>query len=88
VTNSHLQLDSDTLAVKEPIALQLPGIIGDERDVLLCEAVTRIHDERCEEDVNVAVVYGAEHVAPLVAHLRSRHGYIARSAEWLQVFSL
>jgi hypothetical protein len=84
----HLQLDSDTLAIEEPSGLELIEIITDQRDVLLCEAVTRIHTERCEEDINVAVVYGAGHVAPLVKHLRARHGYVPRSAEWLRVFSL
>lgn len=84
----HLQLDSDTLAIEEPSGLKLVEIISDERDILLCEAVTRIHTERCEEDINVAVVYGAGHVGPLVNHLRARHGYVPRSAEWLRVFSL
>jgi hypothetical protein len=84
----HLQLDCDTLAIEEPSGLELMEIITDQRDVLLCEAVTRIHTERCEEDINVAVVYGAGHVAPLVKHLRVRHGYVPRSAEWLRVFSL
>ena len=85
---SQLQTDSDTLAIEEPPGFELHEIITDQRDVLLCEAVTRIHTERCEEDINVAVVYGAAHVAPLVAHLRVRHGYVPRDAEWLQVFSL
>jgi hypothetical protein len=85
---SRLQLDSDTLAIEEPPGFELHEIIADQRDVLLCEAVTRIHAERCGEDINVAVVYGAAHVAPLVAHLRVRHGYVPRDAEWLQVFSL
>jgi hypothetical protein len=84
----HLQTDSDTLAIEEPSGLELIEIITDQRDILLCEAVTRIHNERCEEDINVAVVYGADHVAPLVAHLRARHGYVPRSGEWLRVFSL
>jgi hypothetical protein len=84
----ELQLDSDTLAIEEPTGLELVEIIADQRDVLLCEAATRIHAERCAEDINVAVVYGAAHVAPLVAHLRARHGYIPRSGEWLRVFSL
>jgi hypothetical protein len=84
---SYLQLDCDTLAIEEPSGFELDEIITDQRDALLCEAVTRIHTERCEEDINVAVVYGAAHVAPLVKHLR-RHGYVTRGGEWLQVFSL
>jgi hypothetical protein len=85
---NNLRLDSDTLAIEEPTGLELHEIIGDQRDVLLCEALTRIHTERCNEDINVAVVYGAGHVAPLVKHLRARHGYVPRGGEWLQVFSL
>jgi hypothetical protein len=85
---SRLQLDCDTLAIEERPGFALDEIVLDQRDVLLCEAVTRIHTQRCEEDINVAVVYGAAHVPPLVAHLRARHGYVPRSGEWLQVFSL
>jgi hypothetical protein len=85
---SQLQLDCDTLAIEERPGFALDEIVLDQRDVLLCEAVTRIHTQRCEEDINVAVVYGAAHVPPLVAHLRARHGYVPRSGEWLQVFSL
>jgi hypothetical protein len=85
---SYLHLDCDTLAIEEPSGFQLDEIVRDQRDALLCEAVTRIHTQRCEEDINVAVVYGAAHVPPLVAHLRVRHGYVPRSGEWLQVFSL
>ena len=82
----ELQLDCDTLAIEEPTELELMKIITDDRDALLCAEATRIHTERCEEDIDVAVVYGAAHVAPLVAHLRARHGYVPRDAEWLQVF--
>jgi hypothetical protein len=85
---SQLQLDCDTLAIEERPGFALDEIVLDHRDALLCEAVTRIHTERCEEDINVAVVYGAAHVPSLVAHLRARHGYVPRSGEWLQVFSL
>jgi hypothetical protein len=85
---NRLHLDCDTLAIEEPSGFELDEIVLDHRDVLLCEAVTRIHTQRCEEDINVAVVYGAAHVPPLVAHLRARHGYVPRSGEWLQVFSL
>ncbi len=85
---NHLHLDCDTLAIEEPSGFELDEIVCDQRDALLCEAVTEIHTQRCEEDINVAVVYGAAHVAPLVNHLRARHGYVPRSGEWLQVFSL
>ena len=83
----HVHLDDDVLDVEEPNVLELHDLIVDQRDALLCEALTQIHTERCEEDVNVAVVYGASHVPPLVTHLR-RHGYVPYPGEWLQVFSL
>ncbi|TWF79614.1 hypothetical protein FHX44_115548 [Pseudonocardia hierapolitana] len=79
-------LGGDTLAIEEPSGFALHEIVLDQRDALLCAEVTRIHTERCEEDIDVAVVYGAGHVAPLVAHLRARHGYVPRDAEWLLVF--
>lgn len=82
----ELQLDCDTLAIREPTGLRIEEIVTDERDALLCAEVSRIHTERCEEDIDVAVVYGAGHVAPLVSHLRVRHGYVPRSADWLLVF--
>lgn len=85
---SHLHLDCETLAIEEPSGFELDEIVLDHRDALLCEAATRIHTQRCDEDINVAVVYGAAHVPPLVAHLRARHGYVVRSGEWLQVFSV
>jgi hypothetical protein len=85
---SYLHLDCETLAIEEPSGFELDEIVLDQRDALLCEAVTRIHTQRCDEDINVAVVYGAAHVPPLVAHLRARHGYVVRSGEWLQVFSV
>jgi hypothetical protein len=82
----ELQLDCDTLAIEEPTELELMKIITDERDALLCAEAGRIHTGRCEEDIDVAVVWGAAHVAPLVAYLRMRYGYVPRDAEWLLVF--
>jgi hypothetical protein len=82
----ELQLDCDTLAIREPTGLRIEEIITDERDALLCAEADRIHTGRCEEDIDVAVVWGAAHVAPLVAYLRMRYGYVPRDAEWLLVF--
>jgi hypothetical protein len=82
----ELQTDCETLAIQEPSGFELHEIVLDQRDALLCAEASRIHTERCEEEIDVAVVYGAGHVAPLVAHLRARHGYVPRDAEWLLVF--
>jgi len=38
-------------------------LIGDDRDARLLAALDRIHDERCHEPIQVAIVYGAVHRA-------------------------
>jgi hypothetical protein len=65
---------------------ELEALLLDDRDRLLMAAVDQIHRERHDEDITVAVVYGAAHVAPLVHGLRALHGYRVRAAEWLTVF--
>ncbi|MBY8882423.1 hypothetical protein [Actinacidiphila acidipaludis] len=57
----------------------------DRRDLRLVDALSRIHTERADEPVTVAVVYGAEHIPAVVAGLLDRHGYRPRDAEWLTV---
>jgi hypothetical protein len=57
----------------------------DRRDAKLVEALATIHDERQDEQLDVAVVYGAEHMAAVVHQLAARYGYRPRSAEWLTV---
>ena len=37
--------------------------------------------------IDVAVVYGAGHVRPVVSYLRARHGYIVASADWMTIFT-
>jgi hypothetical protein len=61
-------------------------VIVHDRDVLLIEELTSIHEERCAEAIKVAVVYGAGHMPTVAAVLVARLGYHARSAEWLTVF--
>jgi len=57
------------------------------RDQLLLAALDKIHAERCEEPIAVAVVYGAAHIPAVAAGLMHRHGYRPRQAEWLTLFS-
>ncbi|GIF91119.1 hypothetical protein Cch02nite_45630 [Catellatospora chokoriensis] len=55
------------------------------RDDRLLAALYRLHEERGDEPIEVAVVYGAGHVAAIVEGLTTRLGYKARSADWLTV---
>ena len=59
-----------------------------ERDRRLLAALQRLHEERGSEALEVAVVYGADHVPAVVHGLRSRYGYVARSGDWLTVVDL
>jgi hypothetical protein len=44
--------------------------------------------QRCQEPIEVAVVYGAEHMASVIRYLLGRYGYRPREAQWLTVFDL
>jgi hypothetical protein len=61
-------------------------VIVHDRDALLIDALTSIHQQRSAEAIRVAVVYGAGHMPAVAAMLVARLGYHARSAEWLTVF--
>jgi hypothetical protein len=63
-------------------------LIMDRRDALLLDALALIHNEHHAEPIKVAIVYGAGHVTTVVRALHRRFGYIARSAEWLEVMKL
>ncbi|MER6462691.1 hypothetical protein ABT278_19745 [Streptomyces sp. NPDC001228] len=57
----------------------------DRRDQRLLDALGAIYSARHEEEMRVAVVYGAGHVPAIVSGLWNRHGYRPREAEWLTV---
>jgi hypothetical protein len=61
--------------------------LGNRRDQTLLAALGKIHDERRDEPITVAVVYGAAHI-PAAASGLLRHGYRPRKAEWLTVLTL
>jgi hypothetical protein len=62
----------------------LHRVLLEERDELLVAAVTRIHEERNAEPVDIGVVYGAAHMPAVVRTLAGRLGYRAeRGGEWL-----
>jgi hypothetical protein len=85
----HLNLDDgdwpERLADVESLA-ELEDLLGEQRDRLLIAELDRIHRQRQHEAIKVAVVYGAEHVPPLIHAMRALHGYRVRGAEWLMVF--
>jgi hypothetical protein len=56
----------------------------EERDQLLVAAVSRIHEERSDQAVDVAIAYGAAHLPAVVQTLVGQLGYRPeRGAEWL-----
>lgn len=57
----------------------------DRRDQRLLDALGEICSARHEEEIRVAVVYGAGHVPAIVSGLWDRYGYRPREAEWLTV---
>lgn len=66
----------------------LDRLILDERDKLLLDALASIHEQRRNEPIEVAVVYGAAHMRAVVHYLSTRFGYRPADADWLDVFEL
>jgi hypothetical protein len=86
-----LALDDDTPYTQPSFGEHweaIDRVIVDDRDVLLLDALSKIHEARCGESIDVAVVYGAGHMPAVVHGLRKRFGYRARGADWLTVFDL
>jgi hypothetical protein len=67
---------------------ELYGLICDERDQLLIQALMAVHEQRNREPIRVAVVYGARHMPAVLHALSARHRYVARDGEFLTVFDL
>jgi hypothetical protein len=59
----------------------------DRRDQMLLDALGKIHADRGDQPITVAVLYGAGHIGAVTAGLRDRYGYRPRAAEWLTVYS-
>ncbi|WP_232667203.1 hypothetical protein [Pseudonocardia sp. TRM90224] len=85
---SMAELDDDVIMLRDEPDLELRRVIGDERDALLTQALAEIVDTRGHEPIKVAVVYGAEHVHPVVTFLSARYRYVPRAAEWLTIFHI
>lgn len=64
---------------------RLDDVFCAERDRRLIAALSDLHDTRSGERIDVAVGYGAGHVAAIVHALAATLGYRPKSAEWLTV---
>lgn len=64
----------------------LMSLLGEKRDRLLMAEMHAVHLALRDEPYTVGVVYGAQHVAPIVHGMRVVNGYTVQSAEWLTVF--
>lgn len=81
----YLRLDDDTAIDNWNPNSGIEKLIGDERDALLLNALGGVYEQRRDEEINVAIVYGAWHALPTVRYLMG-HGYVARAPEWVTVF--
>lgn len=91
VVARHAEVDDlpsreDVEIADNEIAAPINKLVMDDRDALLLKALERIHEERCAETIQVAIVYSAKHMPAVVHHLSRQFGYWARDADWMIVF--
>ena len=67
-------------------AQALTELLLDRRDALLAAALDEVLAQHGDEAIDIAVVYGAEHMPALTRYLGARYGFRPREAEWLTVF--
>jgi hypothetical protein len=79
---NDLPSDLDEALADHPLMTALTA----ERDRRLLQALGTLHEEKSQDNLTIAVVYGAQHVPIVVEYLRKR-GYFVRSADWLTVIS-
>ncbi len=65
----------------------LKTLLGNQRDALLVKALANIYRKHHDDDMEVAIVYGAEHTAPTIRYLAASLGYVIRDSDWLTVFT-
>jgi len=82
----HLHLEDDHNMGRIDGFEEIDRVMLDERDRLLIDALSAIHEAHGTKPLRVGVVYGAGHVIAVVYGMAARHGYVARDAEWLTVF--
>jgi hypothetical protein len=56
-----------------------------ERDSRLVRALGGIHQQRQNESIKIAVVFGAAHIPAVVDYLTETFGYYVENARWLTV---
>lgn len=62
-------------------------LVCDDREAVLLKAIENICEQRANEPIDVAIVYGAGHAIAVVTYLRAALGYVVTSADWVQVFA-
>jgi hypothetical protein len=67
-------------------AQALTELLLDRRDALLAAALDELLEQRRDEVIDIAVVYGAAHMPAVTRCLAASYGFRPRSAEWLTVF--
>lgn len=67
----------------DEVSERLDAVLGGERDERLFAALAALHETRCHERIDVAIVYGALHVPDLVHRMAATLGYRPTSAEWI-----
>ena len=70
------------IAVDDPLTAALLTT----RDAELIQTLAEIHEQRHDEPIAVAVVYGAHHIPRIATSLMIYHGYRVRHTEYLTVF--
>ncbi|HEY1698818.1 MAG TPA: hypothetical protein VGG75_03765 [Trebonia sp.] len=84
----YLAVDDLPTSLTEQVRDKLPDLtrlVLDERDQLLTDCLESVLATRQHEDIDVAVVYGAQHMPAVVRELSRRHGYRPRTADWITV---
>ncbi|WP_419994377.1 hypothetical protein [Streptomyces boninensis] len=76
-------VNDDTSYHTEPLLLD--PLILDDRDTRLITALHRIYDAHEMDPLEVAIVYGAHHIGPVIHALHAAYGYRPNDGEWLRV---
>lgn len=79
---NDLPSDLDEALAEHPVTRAMTV----ERDRRLIEAIGTLCEDRAQESLTVAVVYGAGHV-PAIVECLAKRGYYVRSADWLTAIS-
>jgi hypothetical protein len=82
----YMPVNNDTAIDNWDPGSGIEKLVSDDREAVLVEALGKIYEERHDEPIDVAIVYGAGHAIPVVAYLMSALGYVVTNAEWLTVF--